>query len=151
MLRIYDLRTEYRENPLGIDVKNPRFSWKLKSDQKDTVQKNYHIVVKSEEETVWDSGKNESSQSVCIPYQGKCFRPGTRYNVTVIVEDNHKETAEGSAWFETGLMEYSNFQAEWITHGFEDGLEPCAIFVKKIPYRERNKVCQGVCKRTGNL
>ena len=52
--------------------------------------------------------------------------------MTVIVEDNHKETAEGSAWFETGLMEYSNFQAEWITHGFEDGLEPCAIFVKKF-------------------
>ena len=29
MLEIYDLRTEYLENPLGLDKKMPRFSWKM--------------------------------------------------------------------------------------------------------------------------
>ena len=31
MLQIYDLKTEYLSNPLGIDAANPRFSWKLRS------------------------------------------------------------------------------------------------------------------------
>lgn len=136
MLNLYDLKTEYRKNPLGIDLESPRFSWKLKSDQKDTVQRSYQIVVKSEAETVWDTGKIESDQSICIPYQGKAFRKGTRYTVQVNVEDNHGDTAVESTWFETGLMGYQNFAASWITHGFEDGLEPCAVFVKKF-YTEK--------------
>ncbi len=108
----------------------------MKSDQKDTVQRSYQIVVKSEAETVWDTGKIESDQSICIPYQGKAFRKGTRYTVQVNVEDNHGDTAVESTWFETGLMGYQNFAASWITHGFEDGLEPCAVFVKKF-YTEK--------------
>ena len=33
MLEIRDFTVEYRQKPLGIDVKAPRFSWKLCSDQ----------------------------------------------------------------------------------------------------------------------
>ena len=29
-MKIYDLRTEYRENPIGLAVKSPRFSWKMR-------------------------------------------------------------------------------------------------------------------------
>ena len=37
-MKIYDLRTEYRENPIGLAVKSPRFSWKMRTDEKNTVQ-----------------------------------------------------------------------------------------------------------------
>ena len=30
-------------------------------------------------------------------------------------------------------MFYENFKAGWITRGFEDDLEPCAVFVKRFP------------------
>ena len=34
-MKLYDLRTEYKVNPIGITEKNPRFSWKLESDVND--------------------------------------------------------------------------------------------------------------------
>ena len=32
MVKVFDLRTEYKENPLGLDVTRPRLSWKIASD-----------------------------------------------------------------------------------------------------------------------
>lgn len=29
-MKLYDLRTEYRENPRGLSVECPRFSWKIR-------------------------------------------------------------------------------------------------------------------------
>ena len=48
--------------PLGIDVK-PYFSWVVKSEERNTVQEAYQIVVVDEEKKqVWDSGKVKSDQ-----------------------------------------------------------------------------------------
>ena len=58
------------------------------------------------------------------------MQPKTAYRVTVCVTTNNAETAQGEAGFETGLMTYENMTANWITHGFEDDLEACAVFVK---------------------
>ena len=33
-MKIYDLRTEYRENLAGLAAAAPRFSWKMKTDEK---------------------------------------------------------------------------------------------------------------------
>lgn len=44
MLEIYDLRTEYLENPLGLDKKMPRFSWKMRSNEKNQMQKAYRFL-----------------------------------------------------------------------------------------------------------
>lgn len=70
-MKIYDLRTEYRENPAGLAAAAPRFSWKMKTDEKNTMQDLYRIEVVSEEETVWDTGIRKSSESVLVPYEGK--------------------------------------------------------------------------------
>ena len=48
-MRLYDLRTEYRINPIGLTVKAPRFSWKMESDKKNTLQNSYQIIVKAQE------------------------------------------------------------------------------------------------------
>ncbi|HHV10826.1 MAG TPA: family 78 glycoside hydrolase catalytic domain [Clostridiales bacterium] len=130
MLTIYDLKTEYRVNPLGIDTRIPRFSWKLKSSERDTMQISYQIAVTSQGKLVWDTGEMQSEQSIHVEYQGEDFIPATRYEVKVTVKDNHGEEAAAEGWFETGLMSWENFRADWITHGFEDDLEPCAIFCK---------------------
>ena len=38
MLKLYDLTTEYKREPLGLDEVQPRFGWKLDSDRQDTLQ-----------------------------------------------------------------------------------------------------------------
>ena len=35
MLELKEFKIDYLCNPIGIDVTNPRFSWKLKSDEND--------------------------------------------------------------------------------------------------------------------
>src|SRR5262245_48920760 len=62
-VEVRDLRCEYHESPLGIDVAKPRLSWQLTSGQ----QTAYQIVVSG----LWDSGKIASNQSVSIEYAGR--------------------------------------------------------------------------------
>ena len=70
MLYIYDLKTEYIRNPYGIDAKNPRFSWKLKSDRHGVVQEAYRIMVVSGFQILWESDWVCSKQSQRVRYDG---------------------------------------------------------------------------------
>lgn len=53
---VYDLRVENLTNPLGLDASSPRFSWKISSDKKNTLQTAYEIIVSSSQEPV-ESGQ----------------------------------------------------------------------------------------------
>ena len=70
MLNIRNCKTEYLENPIGIDVLHPRFSWMLESDKRGCVQKNYQITVISEGNLIWDSGVVEDSEHQRVRYDG---------------------------------------------------------------------------------
>ena len=87
-MKLYDLRTEYKVNPIGITEKNPRFSWKLESDVHDTTQQSYYIVVKEKDRIVWEA-KEESEESILIAYAGEELKDGICYDVSVEVTDNH--------------------------------------------------------------
>ena len=132
-MRIKDFTTEYRRNPIGLD-ELPRFSWKLESEKKNTLQKACCLRVWQEEDElpVWDSGWTESEQSVLVPYAGDALRPFTTYRVLVEVEDNHGGKAQAEGMFETGLMEQKNWDAAWISHSFPEEEESCPVFVRKI-------------------
>ena len=45
MFHIYDIKINELENPLGLDIKSPRFSWKLRSEKQNTMQKKAQILV----------------------------------------------------------------------------------------------------------
>ena len=49
---ITDLRTELLKNPKGIDVRQPRLSWRIESDEQNVIQTAYHILVASSPEHV---------------------------------------------------------------------------------------------------
>ncbi|MBR1757752.1 MAG: family 78 glycoside hydrolase catalytic domain [Lachnospiraceae bacterium] len=119
MLTLYDLTIEYKKTPLGIDEVQPRFSWKLQSEEKDTLQAAYQLKVFGED-LVWDSGRVESAQSILVECLCAAFQARTAYTWEVTVWDNHGEEAVSSSWFETGLLSGSAFEgnARWITHGF---------------------------------
>ena len=83
-----ELRCEYLEDPLGIDVREPRLSWRLAADVRQTPSRNqrqtaYRILVASSEwrlerddGDVWDSGFVESDQSIQIRYAGRKLESG---------------------------------------------------------------------------
>lgn len=105
---LYDFCVEYRKEPAGLSVRVPRFSWKLESEEKDTVQKSYHIWVFLGEETIWDSGRKESAQSVLVPYGGKELEEEKEYRVRLVVGDNYGNSAESQTIFSTGIFDSSH-------------------------------------------
>ncbi|MGI8485513.1 MAG: hypothetical protein ACR2OU_14775 [Thermomicrobiales bacterium] len=69
-LQISNLRTEYLEDPLGVDSARPRLSWELTSTKRGAAQRRYQIIVATDPELLergegdlWDSGQNESAET----------------------------------------------------------------------------------------
>ena len=65
-LQVTHLRVLHRENPIGID-ETPDFSWMLSSRERNVTQQAYRILVRTGQETVWDSGYTLSDQQSFIP------------------------------------------------------------------------------------
>ncbi len=129
-MKIYDFRTEHLVNPAGLAIKNPRFSWKISSTEKNVIQTGYRLRVLCEEKTVWDSGRVESSQSVLVPYGGEDLQEEKPYRVLASVEDNHGNRAETEAFFHTGIWNTGSFSAEMITHDFPEEETACPVFYR---------------------
>lgn len=137
MLKLYDLQVEYRSNPLGLDVKRPAFSWKLQSDNTSVRQKKCRIQICQNDVQVWDTGLQETEKSIFHVYDGQQLQPKSRYDVSVTVWDNYGEQAKIQGFFEMGLLDSANFAADFITHGFEDESEPCAVFVRNFQVKKK--------------
>lgn len=117
-MKIYDFRIEYREQPKGLAVKIPRFSWKIASGDNNVVQTAWHLIVSSAEKCFWDSGKIESDQSVLVPYAGQALTREQEYQVSLEIWDNYGNRAKAETAFTTGIFDTGDFQAKMITHDF---------------------------------
>ncbi len=117
---ITNLRINYQREYLGLDDKTPIFSWEMTSDEKNTVQTAWQIVVKKDGDVVWDSEVKNGDESNGISYGGKRLESRTRYEFTVRVWDNRGNAAENTSWFETGL-----FEGDWTSRWIEPELLPC--------------------------
>lgn len=127
-MKIVDLRTDYRKNPIGIDNLRPRFGWKLQDTRIGVRQISYRIRAYSEEKEIYDSGDvlSAQSQQVHCDELKLISRQRVRWNVTVtaVDETGAVETAMSSedAFFEMGLLSPSDWEAKWIEpeEDFED-------------------------------
>jgi alpha-L-rhamnosidase len=115
------LRTEYRENPLGIDAKQPRFSWELVSDARGVVQSAYEIRLATSEAALdkrplWATGRVSSNASIHRAYAGPPLESRRRYCWQVRVWDGTGQASPWSpvAWFEMGLLRPADWSAQWI-------------------------------------
>lgn len=139
-MELKSVRVEYRENPIGLDVKNPRFSWKLVSEKNDTLQTAYEIKVTNETgDCVWDTQKVESDSSILNEYKGTVLEAETVYQAEIKVWDNHGEEATETVSFETGLMNPAEMKAEWITHAFSEEEKACPVFFKEFATEKKIK------------
>ena len=120
--KIVNLKTEDEINPMGIDAKNPRFSWQMQSSVMGQRQTAYQVLVAADpdfEEMVWDSQKQTGETSIGIVYAGEALEPSTRYYwKTVVWDKDGKEVQSDTAAFETGLFGRAGWdQSQWISQG----------------------------------
>jgi alpha-L-rhamnosidase len=122
-LRLVSLRTEYKTNPLGIDIRKPRLSWEMEFGQRGTAQSAYQIqVARSEPDLnanrnfLWDSGRINSDQSIHNLYDGPALQSGQRYHWRVRVWDRNGKPSSWSApaYWEMGVLGASDWQVSWI-------------------------------------
>ncbi len=121
-LHVEALKTEYRQNPVGIDVRTPRLSWRIHGVRRGTMQAAYELRVAGEPASLeraplWGSGKVASSASTLRPYGGPALRSDTRYYWQVRVWDDAGRASPWSApaFWEMGLLEPADWTARWIT------------------------------------
>ena len=139
-MKLYDFRTEYRENPIGLTDKAPRFSWKIESEEQNTIQTAYEIHVTDEKgNVVWNSGKKASDQSVLIPYEGETLADEMLYKVEVSVADNHGNVESIEGTFETGIFDNTEFIAKMITSDFSEEETACPVFGKTFAIDKKVK------------
>jgi alpha-L-rhamnosidase len=116
------LRTEYCINPVGIDRVNPRLSWLLTSERQNCIQSAWQVQVATTRgsletgDLIWDTGRVDSEMSVHNHYSGPSQESGQRYYWRVRVWDQNGEMSPWSdiAYWETGLLNSDDWQAEWI-------------------------------------
>ncbi len=131
---VTELRCEYLADPLGIDTRLPRFSWKLLDSRRTRGQKQtaYRIVVEGDSPegagkrtVLWDSGKVDSSQSVNNVYAGKPLTSGRNCHWKVRVWDREGNASDWSeeGRFSVGLPDPSDWEGEWIRFKEADNIK----------------------------
>jgi alpha-L-rhamnosidase len=125
-IRPQQLRSEYRANPQGIDVTDPRLSWVLTAaDPKARAlrQTAYRVIVASTERALaaatgdlWDTGKVASDQSAQVVYRGKPLTSGAAAFWKVQVWDQAGQPSDWSApaQWSMGLLHPEDWKAKWI-------------------------------------
>ncbi|MDO4272371.1 MAG: family 78 glycoside hydrolase catalytic domain [Eubacteriales bacterium] len=145
-MRIYDVTVEYQRNPLGLDVRVPRFSWKLESKEKGDFQKAYQIQISRLENfqvcDCWDTGKVISGDSVQVEYAGEPLEKFTLYYIRVKVWDEKGQESEWSdtAQFETAMLSCEDWSADWITPDYDYTAPKTACPVLRKEFETDRKV-----------
>ncbi|MES2275503.1 MAG: family 78 glycoside hydrolase catalytic domain [Bacteroidota bacterium] len=146
-LKVTALQCEYQQNPQGIETTSPHLSWQLQSDQQQTLQTAYRILVADEAAkltgntgNVWDSKKVTSNASIQIEYQGKALQAAKTYYWKVMVWDNHGQV---SAWsgvnnWQMGLLTKADWHsAQWIAY---DKIADTSVILPLIHQRGPKKL-----------
>lgn len=129
---VKDLVCEYHTNPVGIDVQQPRLSWKIFSDELNVMQAAYEIRVadspsnlNKKNKQIWSSGKVNSDQSVNVVYTGPELESMQRVYWQVRIWDKQDKATKWSepAFWEMGILKPELWTASWITMENEKEME----------------------------
>jgi len=135
-VQVTNLLCENLTNPIGIDERQPRFSWQLTSDKRNVLQTAYEIKVTTGKSTVWSRGKINSDSSVHVIYKGSPLQQGFKYFWQVRVWDNSGKASAWSqaAFWQMGFLNANEWKAKWIEQGFiEDSVNrPTPLFRKEF-------------------
>lgn len=115
---IQSISVENQDNPIGIGVSNPRFSWKMSSVNRNATQSAYLLRVFQGKKQVWNSGKVISSASLFVPYEGDKLQSNLKYQVKLQVWNAEgKASKEATTSFTTAFLSKQDWKAKWISSG----------------------------------
>ena len=144
-LKLQNLKIENLTNPMGMGVKNPRFSWELISDKRNVKQTAYEIQVSDGKNMVWNSGKVSSETSVFNVYQGSALQSNTKYTWKVRVTDNQNNTSDwANANFHTALLNPTDWKATWITSGLKNDTVNGIVPMFKKTFDVKKKIASAI-------
>jgi alpha-L-rhamnosidase len=130
-MAVKSLRCEYRTDPQGIDVRQPRLGWKIEADGRAQVQSAYEVLVSStrpglaaDRGDLWESGRVESGQSAHVIYGGAALKSRQRcyWKVRVWDQAGRPSNWNPPAAWSMGLLEAADWKARWI--GLDGGENP---------------------------
>ncbi|WP_080905111.1 alpha-L-rhamnosidase [Parabacteroides sp. Marseille-P3160] len=119
---VKNLQVENQENPEGISIPHPRFTWQIASSKENLIQTSYQIQVSespeqlnTEQNLIWNSGVIKSDQSVLVPYSGSPLKSKGLYYWRVKVGTNQGESnwSEIQQW-SMAFLDSSEWKANWI-------------------------------------
>jgi alpha-L-rhamnosidase len=119
------LKCEYLTNPMGIDVRAPRFSWVPVASARGARQGAYQILVSARPGAaagdVWDTGRVAAPEFSGIAYAGPALHSARTYywRVRSWDGDGNASAYSAPARFDTGLFERTEWSGKWISGGGE--------------------------------
>lgn len=131
-----DLRCEYQQSPIAVDVQTPRFTWTY-SGKAGFVQHSYVLNVATSKAglsspDIWSSGVVVSN----VPFakmedQGILKSDMTYYwQVKAWNADSTQVIVSEPAGFHTAMMDRSDWEAVWITDSYDKNHESAPMFRK---------------------
>ena len=150
-ISLTNLRVEYKNNPIGIDVMKPRLSWEIVSDERGVRQTAYQLRaageienLKSGKNLLWDTGKVNSDQSIHVEYKGSVLKSGQRVYWQVRIWDENDRPINWSqiAFWEMGLLKPSDWKASWIQPDIDEDVtksQPCPFLRKQFQLSKEAK------------
>lgn len=121
---ISHLSCEYHSNPVGIDVRAPRLSWRFDSNDFAVEQSGYQILVadslerlQANQGNLWDTGRVTTGDSIQQPYRGFPLNSRQRcyWKVRAWVGGDQPTSWSEPVFWEMGLLDSDDWQATWIT------------------------------------
>ena len=144
---VQNVKVEFVSNPVGVDLKNPSFSWEMASEKENVKQYAYRIQVyeqagvDEEDQLVWDSGFVQSDDAVEVVYQGEGLQSHKKYGYTVTcVDENMKFAVSDMGFMQMAYVDETPFeQAKMLSMQGEENVyyEGQAIFVKEFETSEK--------------
>src|SRR5215218_4430774 len=121
-LVVEHLETDAATEPLGIDDRTPRLSWRLVSPRRGVGQSTYQVLVATRPELlrqgrtdVWDS-KTTNGADPWTNYGGKTLSSRTRYYWTVRAQSANGLSSAWArpSWFEAAMLDTTDWRGRWI-------------------------------------
>lgn len=120
-IQVNDIKVELKTNPVGLDIPNPRFSWKINSNVPNTNQLAYRIIVAesekdilNEKNLIWDTKMVKSPSSLLIRYNGTKLLSRKTYFWKIKVYTNQGQSNWSYGHWSMAFLNQSDWKASWI-------------------------------------
>jgi alpha-L-rhamnosidase len=130
-IKVAALRCEYLDAPENIEAPAPRLSWRIESGRRGAAQSAWQVRVASSaarlaagEADLWDSGRVAGEATNQVAYAGRALAARAECFWQVQVWDERDQPSGWSppARWSMGLLQASDWRAEWISHRDDEPL-----------------------------